>query len=176
MKLSRLIAPALAGVAALVVASCDSQAPSVMAPRAASPPSRLVGGLFDNVGLLACTPMTADSTTAIIGSDGGTITVGPHRLDVPAGALDSSVTITAIAPSGDINRVQLLPTGLTFNRPATLTLSYANCSALLSIVPRRVAYIDSSLNILDLLPTADELAGHTVSVTLNHFSDYAVAW
>jgi hypothetical protein len=125
--------------------------------------------------LLACTPMDSDSSTVAIGPAGGTIDVGPHRLIVPAGALDSTVSITAIVSSDTINRVTLLPSGLTFSSPASLQLSYANCGLGGLILPR-VAYIDESFNILDILLSINNFSTQQLSAPLHHFSDYAVAW
>lgn len=175
MTRHRILLPALAGVIAFLCASCDVHAPTVFAPRALGPSSAT--HLLGEVGLFACTPMPADSATALVGPDGGTINVGPHSLRIPAGALDSVVSITAIAPTDTINRVTFQPTGLTFQHPATLTMSYANCPALGGLpLLHRIAYIDSSLDILDLLASFDNLFTQKVSSPLNHFSDYAVAW
>jgi hypothetical protein len=163
---------AAAVTAAVVIAACESRSPMPAAPQS---PSRLLGGVLGKVQLLACTPVAADSTTITIGPDGGTIVVGPHALVVPPGALDSAVAITAIAPSDTVNRVTLLPSGLVFNHPATLTLSYANCGSIGDLL-HRIVYIDGSLSLLDVLPTLDDVLNQQVSTNLHHFSDYAIAW
>lgn len=166
-----LLTAAAAGLAAV---ACDLATP-VGAPRAdaaAGHPSHLVEGIQ----LLACTPMAADSATVAIGPSGGTITVGPHRLTIPSGALDSTVTITAIAPSDSVNRVEFEPTGLSFRTPATLDLSYANCGVTDLLPLHRITYIDANWNILDVLASLDDVLARRVSAPLHHFSDYAVAW
>jgi hypothetical protein len=111
-----------------------------------------------------------------VGPDGGVINVGPHRLIVPAGALDSVVNITATVQSDTVNVVHFQPTGLQFQVPARLHMSYANCGVLGVILPHSVAYIDRSFNVLDLLPSLDDVFTQRVSAGLHHFSDYAVAW
>ncbi len=109
---SFLRAALLAGAAALLL-SCAERPP--LGPQAdllglpplpapASPPS----------GLLQCSPLAADSVTQTIGPAGGTIALSTDTLVIPAGALDSAVTITAVAPSDTVNRIQFQPQGLTF--------------------------------------------------------------
>src|SRR2546427_7966120 len=107
---------------------------------------------------------------------GGVLSVGPHQLSVPPGALDAPVTITAVAPADTVNRVRFGPEGLTFQEPASLTMSYANCDALTSLAPKQIAYTGDALAILDLLPSVDDLWTRTVTASLEHFSDYAIAW
>jgi hypothetical protein len=127
-------------------------------------------------GLVQCAPLAPDSASAVIGPEGGVIAVGPHRLSIPAGALDTPTTITAIAPADSVNRIEFTPQGLTFAQPASLTMSYANCGALAQLVPKRLAYTSDALAILELLPSVDDLLAHQVTGQLGHFSDYAIAW
>lgn len=128
------------------------------------------------VGLLSCSPLPYDSTTETIGPDGGVLQVGPHRLFIPAGALTDTVTITAVAPSDTVNRVQLQPEGLQFSRPAWLNMSYANCSLLGQLLPKRVAYTTDALVILEYLLSFDNFFTQRVTGRVNHFSNYAIAW
>ena len=65
-------------------------------------------------------------------------------------------------------------TELKFAKPATLSLSYSNCSPLLLL--KRVVYTNELLGILELLPSIDDLRTRTVSASIRHFSRYAVAW
>jgi len=151
---------------------CGERAPTGLAPQALLwnlPPVTLTG-------LVRCTPFSPESVSQTIGPLGGALAVGPHRLFIPPGALDAPVEITAIAPADTVNRIQFEPQGLTFNQPALLTMSYANCGALASLVPKRIAYTSDALAILELLPTVDVLATRTVTGPLQHFSDYAIAW
>jgi len=157
-------------VAALL--GCGEHAPTGIAPQALLwdlPPITVTG-------LVRCTPLSPESVSQTIGPLGGTLAVGPHRLFVPPGALDAPVEITAIAPADTVNRIRFEPQGLTFNQPVSLTMSYANCGALASLVPKRIAYTSDALAILELLPSVDNLAAGTVTGRLQHFSDYAIAW
>jgi len=69
------------------------------------------GGGPNPAGLLSCSVLAADSVTQVVGPDGGTITVGPHTFVIPAGALDDTVSITAVAPSDTVRRVSFQPEG-----------------------------------------------------------------
>ena len=84
------------------------------------------------------------------------------------------MTIRAEQVSGNTNSVRFSPEGLQFARPATLELSYRNCSVLM--VLKRVVYTDEKLRILDLIPSLDLLNLNTVRGSIKHFSRYAVAW
>ncbi|MFI5233086.1 MAG: hypothetical protein ACHQSE_11325 [Gemmatimonadales bacterium] len=172
IKAGRLVLLAAFGAASLALASCGD-APSATAPAQTISQHDL---LWPVTGLLACKPLPADSVTQVIGPDGGTINIGPHSFTVPAGALDSAVAITAVAPSGFANRVVFQPAGLVFLRRATLTMSYANCGLITNLLAPRIAYVDDLLRILYTLPSLDNAESQTVTARVRHFSDYAVAW
>lgn len=175
MKSTRLLLIALlAGVTASTV-NCDDQTPVGVAPVPA-PEASLIGDLLGRVGLLTCRPLPYDSTSATLGPLGGTLRVGPHTLVVPAGALAGPVRITAVQPSDTVNLVRFTPQGLTFVRPAALTMSYANCNLLGLLLPKRIAYTTDQLRILEYLLSLDNLAKRQVTGRLKHFSQYAVAW
>src|SRR5205807_2266442 len=162
------------GVVSLIVLSCGE--PS----RPVAPDSDLLSSAFGPptalLGLLQCTPLPAATAIQTIGPAGGVIHVGPHTLVIPAGALDVPVTITAVAPSDTVNAVRFEPQGLVFDRPASLTMSYANCSAVDQVFPRRIAYTTDDLQILNLLLSVNDFASKTVTAPLRHSSDYAIAW
>lgn len=174
MTMTRLLLPCILGAAALAALSCGEGSPVGM-PHGAVPP-RLSTSTLEETGLLTCSPLAADTVTVTMGSEGGVLAVGPHTLSVPVGALEEPVTITAVAPSDSTNRVELEPAGLVFGRPASLTLSYANCDALGSTLPKRIAYVSDALSILEYLLSFDDAAARTVTGQLQHFSGYAVAW
>lgn len=166
----------LALMAALSVAVACSTADDSLGPSQApqiQPSASLTGSLL-NTSLLACSAQPYTKKTQTVGSAGGTILVGTHRLVIPAGALASPVKITAEQVTGRVNSVRFAPEGLKFAKPATLTLSYANCSPLMLL--KRVAYTNELLGILELLPSLDDLRTKSVSAPIRHFSRYAVAW
>jgi hypothetical protein len=169
---------ALALTAALTVAVACTTADENLGPSEApaiQPSGTLLAALsLGDLKLLSCSAQPYTSKTQTIGSAGGTILIGTHRLVIPAGALASPVKITAEQVRGRVNSVRLRPEGLKFAKPATLRLSYANCSPLLLL--KRVVYTNELLGILELLPSLDDLRTKTVSAPIRHFSRYAVAW
>ena len=170
---------ALAFTAVLTVAAACSTAddrlgPTVPAAPVQVEPSASLADLVRSLHLLSCTAQPYAVKTQTVGSAGGTIVVGTHRLVIPAGALASPVQIKAEQVTGLVNSVRFSPDGLKFAKPATLTLSYGNCSPLLLI--KRVVYTNELLGILELLPSLDDLRTKSVSASIRHFSRYAVAW
>lgn len=156
--------------AAAVLAACAENARAPLAPESALSLNALQGGL------LTCTPLPEATASQTIGPEGGVLTVGPHSLTVPAGALSAPVTITAVAPSVTVRRVDFAPDGLQFAEPARLSMSYEGCGLTGILMPRRIVQIDHDLNILEVLPSLDLRSLFTTSASLEHFSGYAVAW
>jgi len=127
--------------------------------------------------LLKCSDLPYDSDTETIGPLGGSLSAGPHTLVIPPGALSAPTTIRMTAPSGlGVNAVKFAPEGLRFATPASLTMSYANCSLLGKLLPKRIAYTDDNLNIISYLLSLDNLLSKYVTGKVNHFSDYVIAW
>jgi len=176
----RFVRAALLGGGVLLLLSCTDRSPLGVESRRSRPEADLLGlplpNPLPNVGLLSCTPLPYDSVTQTIGPAGGTLAVGAHTLTIPPGALETAVSITAVAPSDTVSHVRFQPQGLTFQQPASLTLSYANCSLLGSLAPKQIAYTTDALQILEYLPSLDELLGQTVTGQVQHFSEYAIAW
>jgi hypothetical protein len=184
MKGSRYSLSALLLGIGVLFASCADSTP-VSPPAPAAPVAvqgSLLGGVLStttntlNTGLLSCRPLAYASATQSIGPTGGVIRVGPHRFEVPAGALPHAVAITATIVPGTVNRVHFEPAGLEFGRSAALTMSYANCDTLGSLLPKRIAYVADDLSILYYLLSLDDLRNRTVTGEVDHFSDYVLAW
>jgi len=72
--------------------------------------------------------------------------------------------------------VQFQPAGLRFQKPAALTMSYANCNLLGKLLPKQIAYTTDNLQILSYLLSLDNLLSKNVTGQVNHFSTYVVAW
>src|SRR2546422_10357969 len=107
MKVARLTRAALVMTAAGLL-SCGEPPLSPVPP----PQADLIGSLLQGMGLLACTPMPTATATQTVGSAGGVIKIGPHMLSIPARALGAPGTITATAPSGRADPVQVHARGL----------------------------------------------------------------
>ena len=67
------------------------------------------------------------------------------------------------------------PDRVVFKQPATLTISYSNCS-LANATQLKVAQVSDVLQIIQYVPSTNDLDAHTVTGQLQHFSNYGVAW
>jgi hypothetical protein len=133
-----------------------------------------VGTVLGVTDLLVCKAQPYVVARKTVGPEGGSLTIGRHRLEIPRGALASRVTITGEQVSGAVNSVRLSPEGLRFAKPARLTLSYRNCGSVR--LPKRVAYTNELLRILELPPSRDYRKYEYVTGAIDHFSRYAVAF
>jgi len=177
----------------VALASCAPDSPTQ--PAAPRPNASLVDGLIGTVDgvvgttggavggviavvapqLLVCPTSKSYSSTKTIGRYGGTINVGPHTFTVPAGALDSSVKITASAPAGDYVKVDFQPQGLRFAKSASLSLSYRECGLVEGLL-LKVAYVSDQQKILELVGSSNSILNQTVTGKIDHFSGYAIAF
>ena len=173
----------VAVLAAFSIVGCEladtPTSPQFLPPDSTS--NSLLGGLTSTVLnlasslLVSCDKLPTQSASQVIGPNGGRITVGPHTLVIPSGALSKNTLITAQLPGDKVSSVRFSPEGLQFNKPATLTMSYAHCRRLLPI-PMRVVYTTEKLKVLELLGSLDNMRSKTVTTSLKHFSRYAVAY
>lgn len=173
MTTTRLPLAALLVGAALAILSCADPGPA--APDLGRPSLEAGLNASTDGALLKCRPMAAASATETLGPSGGDIKVGRHVLSIPGGALKQRTTITAVAPSDTVNRIEFQPEGLTFQKPVLLVMSYANC-AVDRPKPREIVYVDDDLRIVGHQPSRDDPAGKRVVGLLTHFSQYAVSW
>lgn len=110
-----------------------------------------------------------------IGPRGGTVEVDRHSLTVPGGAVGTLTNFTIMeVPSASI-RVELGPDGTTFERPATLELSFARCGGF----PRgfrnlEILQVDANDSVIAVLPSTVNMRRRTVSAQLPHLSGYLI--
>jgi len=124
---------------------------------------------------------SSDPETSTIGAAGGTLALLDGRLEltIPAGALSSDVEIsvqhiTNNAFGGLGSAYRLEPSGTTFAKPITLTFKAGEDDlAKLSIGGMGMAFQDAD-GYWKRLPGAQfDTGSNTLSVTTDHFSDYA---
>jgi len=124
--------------------------------------------------------------TQTIGPEGGVLEVRRNWLVVPRGALQDTVSITAVAPSDTLALVRFQPEGLRFQKTAFLVVAYDNCRVKRGVTPR-IAHVTDALDVIEFLPAVAASPddprfkkvqkGHQRVVgELQHFSNYAVAW
>jgi hypothetical protein len=175
-------------LAAVVLTSCADDLPTAPPPPPpVAPNPSLIGDLFGvvsgvvgvvgnvlDLGFTECPTSRTYSGSEVIGSWGGTIRVGPHRLNIPRGAVREPVRISAVAPSGSYAQIKLEPEGLQFERPVSLVMSYDGCRV--QDMPNlRIVYVNEDLEILTILPTVRNTWNETATTQLDHFSRYMLA-
>lgn len=125
--------------------------------------------------VLRCAPQPRASVTKVLGPKGGSFNFGPHQLLVPAGALDTNVTITGTAPSNPTVNVEFEPHGLQFKRPVQMTVDYKQC-----IVPDSVelgvTYMLNGWYAVEKMPSADVRKDKKITAITDHFSGYVLTW
>ncbi len=171
MKRLRLMSVAALAGALVTVESCADRPTTAPASPLAS-----VTGSLQQIPLAQCRPLRNKSVSKKVGPAGGVIDLGSYVLTVPPSALTKVVTISATIPKGEtVNMVVFHPDGLVFNTPATLRIDYSNCSVTDPSL-LRVAVVNDSLQVLYSLASAVDATTQTVSGTVNHFTNYAIAW
>ena len=134
------------------------------------------GGSGGSGGVDSCSTVLVGMIRQTVGPAGGVVALGPARLTIPPGALSAPVTIQAQIPAGySGNYIQFKPDRVVFQQPASLTISYSNCS-LAKVTQLKVAQVSDMLQIIQYVPSTNDLGGLTVTGQLQHFSNYAVAW
>ena len=147
-------------------------------------------GLLPVRGITRAVPLKQNiSVSAVIGRDGGTISIPDAGLTlvVPPGAVTSSTNFTATALAGRLVAYEFEPRGTKFPVPLRFTQDLKKVS-LLGVVTAPVldgAYFTdtSRLNqtlgiaaVSEILPATVDLLRLRVGFPINHFSGYLVSW
>jgi hypothetical protein len=130
-------------------------------------------GLVD-AEIARCEPLPSVSEKKRIGPDGGELRVGPHRLLIPAGALNREVEITGTSQAGAQREVDFQPHGLQFREPVRLRLSFEKC-VLRADDDVQVVYTGPGNQIVARQPSFADGLIKSVDAWTDHFSGYAVA-
>ena len=128
-----------------------------------------------NPELVYCDPLQYAADVKIVGPEGADMSIGPHKLSIPPGALTRHTVITGEMPVSLSVGVKLSPHGTTFVNPPKLTLSYKHCTRPKD-VPRGVVYVDANEQVLERPTSREDKLSGLVDGWLQHFSNYAVAY
>ncbi|MFN0180148.1 MAG: hypothetical protein ACKVZ0_15215 [Gemmatimonadales bacterium] len=126
-----------------------------------------------NSPFVPCAPLPFDGEAQVVGVNGGTFNFGPHQLVIPAGAVTANVAIGVMVVTSLKTEVTLLPHGTQFAAPIKVKLAYGHCE---NATTHRVAYIDALGNIVEWPAAIDRPDVSIVEASLNHFSQYAIAY
>lgn len=111
---------------------------------------------------------------AEFGPGGGTLVFGTSSLIIPAGALKDTVTISATIVDTATTRVELLPHGLEFRKPAGLLLDASACD--IDDPAPDVVYLSETGEVLETIPAVYDPKWKTIAAPIKHFSGYAIAF
>ena len=183
LKLGRRLGKAVA-IALLVVAGSCSEAPTAPAtPSNANPPSDLLGlPIFgSSPRLLTCPSDETQNTSALIGVDGGTLSLGGTSVTVPTGALLAPTTVELTIPAGQYMEVDLTVDGgqhITFPQPVVVTIDYSRCNRLTTLLRLLSVWnIDPDTKaLLENMGGIDNKLAQTITFTTLHFSGFAIAY
>ena len=137
----------------------------------------------DDPNLLVCpTTLPAVSALGTIGIEGGTLSAGAVRLEVPAGAVLVPTLFEVVTPTSRYMEVQLSAVGVehfVFEQPVRVTIDYSRCAA--GAVPagatlQGVHIEPLSKRVLEELGGTVDGSARTVTFSTGHFSSYAVAY
>ena len=114
-----------------------------------------------------------------IGPDGAAIVIpGEIDVDIPAGALTGTVDIFIRRVSGQPGSLDVLyeigPSGLTFDIPVQITVTYDSASLPATVVESDLLIADFTERMQPLLMTSVDTANRTVSGFTSHLSSYGM--
>jgi len=183
MQCFRAVRLVIAASAAALLA-CGEPASST-APSTDTPTSATGGDTSDHRGknatdLLVCPVATSTTTSALIGINGGTISLGGSSVSIPAGALLGDQLVELTIPAGQYMEVDLSVNGgqgIVFQLPVVATIDYSRCGRTSDTVkPLTVWHIDEQTKaLLDNMGGLDVKLLQRITFTTGHFSGYAVA-
>ena len=178
-------------LALFLLAGCARDSSAPVAPPAGTPtPSSALFGLLPVRGVTRSAALAADiSVSAVIGKQGGTITIPDAGLTlvVPPNAVSSDVKFTATALAGRTVAYDFQPHGTQFAVPLEFRqdLRKTSLAGTLTAPLLDGAYFadkdqinrQSGLGLAnELLPATVDLLRFRVSFPIEHFSGYLVSW
>ncbi|HEU4885175.1 MAG TPA: hypothetical protein VFT45_23135 [Longimicrobium sp.] len=157
---------ALRALPLLLAAACASQG---------APVPDNGGGVSGRPQAVVCGRGNGQFDAKPIGAGGGTLVAYRHELFVPKDAVGARTTLTIMEVASTSIRVELGPDGTTFEKPATLTLSFARCGGM----PRgfrdlQILQVDGNDSVIAALPSTVDVGRRTVSAPLQHLSGYLI--
>lgn len=166
-------------VAAVVTSACHRSASAPPAWTSSSAGLTATPEPSRGIVLAACAPTTESSQTETVGPGGREFTFGPDRLLIPPGALARDVQVTVSKISRGVDGVDASGMGMevpeVLQVPVLLTLSYAGCGIPAGQRPVVVQRLDDGTLRVPNSRQYVNPALQTVTVALEHLSDYMMA-
>jgi hypothetical protein len=168
-----------AGVLALALAACSEPGSSPLEP--ASRPSQLESQYsLNNPSPVECPSSVTQSTSALIGPLGGSLSVGGSSVVVPAGAVLLPTSITLTIPASNYMEIDVSAGGVdhyVFQTPVSMTIDYSRCTRNdIDQTPLSIWYWNPSANeLLENMGGTDDKTARKVTFTTLHLSGYVIA-
>jgi hypothetical protein len=129
---------------------------------------------------VSCPTNESFSTTSEVGPLGGLLSTGGTTVNIPAGALLNTVTVSLTVPASNRVEVDVSVAGtenFIFELPIVVTVSYARCSrSNIDLLPLSVWHFDQATGeLLEQMPSVDNKLLRTVTFTTGHLSGYLLA-
>ncbi|RPH95655.1 hypothetical protein EHM69_03745 [candidate division KSB1 bacterium] len=136
-------------------------------------------GYWESTTGQAINPAAIASRAQRVGPQGCTISLGAHRVIIPAGAVDDFMTITIAYGSVTGIAIDCGPSPFRFNVPVTIVLSYAgtqyaNNGTNATPPPLSIVYM-ADPETFEPLPSDVDVTKMTVSAQTDHFSRYIIS-
>ena len=136
--------------------------------------------LASSAQLLVCPSTQSYTATAIIGREGGSLTVGGATMTLPQRAVNRPTLFTMTVPASQYVEVEIVAEDkphFNFDKRVSITLDYSRCGAEADEKPLTAWHIDpSSKRLIDQMPGRKDRRDNTVSFGTDHLSGYALAW
>ena len=165
----------LAAASTTALAGCAAD--KVTAPQRSEPAS-LLGLPLGGPRLIQCPVTESSTTTSLITTLGGSLSVGGVSILIPAGALLSDAVVTVTVPASQYVEAEISVEGtehFLFELPATVTVSYARCNRFY-LLPLSAWHIDTDTKrLLERMPSLDNKLARTVTFTTPHLSSFALS-
>ena len=131
--------------------------------------------------LLQCPATQTSTTSALVTSVGGIVSLGGTSIRIPAGALLAATTISLTVPASQNMEIEVRANDLTsflIQQTVSITNDYSRCPAAeANKAPRSVWHIDTQTKaLIENMGGVDDKTSHTITFTTGHLSGYAVAF
>jgi hypothetical protein len=180
----------LALAATLLVLSACSDASPISGPDASSSIGYAVDArkaegtapspLASNAQLLVCPSTESFTASAIIGREGGSLTVGGATMTLPQKAVNRPTLFTMTVPASQYVEVEIIAEDrphFNFDKRVSISLDYSRCGADAAGKPLTAWHIDpASKRLIEQMPGRKDRRGNSVSFGTDHLSGYALAW
>jgi hypothetical protein len=181
----RSIGTVFASALLVVAVSCSDSptAPTPVTKTAADSSSKLLGiSLFgSSPKLLYCPSNETESTSAIIGSLGGTLSLLGTSVSIPGGALLGDTEVDLTIPAGQYMEVDLSVNNgqhITFLQPVVVTIDYSRCNRWDTLFKLLSVWnIDQDTKaLLENMGGVDNKLTQQITFVTPHFSGFAIAY